>query len=106
MRRRGGSRCGCRCARSRPELVDREEVPDELPHLDDLAAREPHTKARRVVECLAVARAGAAEEGDRAGVVREHVLELEMESAVGELRYAHQEFEDRLPPAVRARELP
>src|SRR5262245_56346388 len=42
-------------AGSRPELVDGEQIPHELPYLHHLATLDAHAQARRVVERLVVA---------------------------------------------------
>ena len=51
---------------SRPKFIDLVQVPDELPHLGDLAVAHVDVETRRVVELLAGAPAVAAEYGNRA----------------------------------------
>ena len=89
---------------SGPERLDVIEVPDVLPDLSCLAVAQVDAEHGGIVEVLSVALAGAAEEHRSVCVVRDHVLEREVEGAAGECRHLQQEFQDRGAPDVIARE--
>src|SRR5262245_54770603 len=87
-------------AHLRPELVDREEVPHELPYFDHLPVLQTHAQAGWVVERLAVALGMAAEQRDRMRLVGEHVDQLEVKRMRGQRLYVEQERENGVAAAM------
>ena len=100
--RSAAARASCATPRTRRRRRETRRLPD----LDDLPRFEAHAQTRRIVEPALAACAVAAEEHRGARVVRDDVLELEVERALRERDDLAEEGEDRAAARVRPRVLP
>jgi len=91
--------------RLRPELIDRVQVPDELPDLGRAPVLQTDLEAGWIVELTTAAATAPAKERDTVVVVRDHRFELQLEATSGEFTDAREEPEDAHVPRVRAGEL-